>query len=298
MAVTLIVGDEKEYQIHCIAVRLREMGSEVRCLQLSDFPLKNAISWQPDCGQGYLHLNNESFSFNDIKSVYWHRAQACQSEQATTGNWLKKEVQSALSPLLNCLSIRWINPISALQYHQNKPRQLNHAVRLGAVIPPTYIGNNPRCALDFLRQHSVCIFKPVQGGALTQPVCHKQRHMDHLQSALRLAPVTLQAKVGTSNVRTFVLGNTLLSAELKTDYLDFREDSNVQVHVVTLPDNIANLARRICRGFGMIWCAIDWRIDAYGQFYFLEANPCPHFYRFEQLTGLPVSEELGRLLLH
>jgi len=298
MTLTLIFGDEREFQVHHFAKKLRHLGRLVKCLLLSDFPNKNSISWEPDCGQGYIHLGEKSYSFNDIKSVYWHRADCSRDEDISSVRWLKKETQSALSPLLNCQGIRWVNSLSSLQYHLNKPRQLNHAVRLGALIPPTYIGNNPEHAFAFLSRHKDCIFKPVQGGCLTKCVNKELRDMDHLKQALCKAPVTLQEKVGSTNIRTYVLGNRILSAELVSSQIDFREDVETRAKVVTLPEREANLARRICRGFGMVWCAIDWRTDNYGNYFFLEANPCPYFHRFEELSGLPVSDELSRLLLH
>jgi len=298
MALTLIIGDEKEYQIYQFANKLRQKGRAVKCLLLSDFPHKNSISWEPDSGQGYLHLASEAYHFNDIKSVYWHRAEPRSHDGTDAGNWIKKETQSALSPLLNCPDIRWVNGLSSLRYHLNKPRQLNHAVRLGALIPPTYIGNNPEYAFAFLSRHKDCIFKPVQGGSLTKRVCNEQRDMGHLEKALCKAPVTLQAKVGSTNIRTYVMGSRILSAEIISSQIDFREDAHTRAKVVTLPENETNLARRICRGFGMVWCAIDWRADNYGNYFFLEANPCPYFHRFEELSGLPISDELSRLLLH
>ena len=299
MQLTLIIGDEDEPQTHKFAEYLRRQGYDVHCFLVTDFPDKLGVSWSPDCGQGKLHLGKLECRFESIKSIYWHRTEPMpngnHTEQST---WLKKERFSALSPLFHCNGIRWVNSFSAIQYHLNKPRQLNHAVRLGATIPPTYIGNSVEEADSFLSNHKQCIYKPVQGGTTTKVVTKAHRNKAHLAQALSKAPITLQARVGVTNVRSYVIGNQIFSAELATEAVDFRDDAATDAKVIDLPFPERDLARRLCRGFGMEWCAIDWRRDEAGQYYFLEANPCPYFIHFENVTSLPISRELGHLLVH
>ena len=48
----------------------------------------------------------------------------------------------------------------------------------------------------------------------------------------------------------------------------------------------------IMRVLGLRWTAIDWRRDAAGEYYFLEANPSPMFIAFEQHSAYPILDTL------
>lgn len=291
MSVILIFGDEQEPQTGEFANNLRHRGADVQCLMFSDFPDKLSVSWSPENNSGVLHLTHQDYCFSKIKSVYWHKTVSAEANNNYLG-WFKEEVRSALSPFLHCNTIRWVNGLNAIQYHANKPRQLSHAVRLGAHIPPTYIGNNSAAAASFLETYAECIYKPVQGSSITKRVLPQQRSEQHLSRTLKTAPITLQAMVGCTNVRTYVIGNNLYSAELAP------HASDLAAKIISLPPHVAALAHRICRGFQMLWCAIEWRRDDKGNYYFLEANPCPHFTHFENQTALPIQQQLANLLVH
>ena len=99
-----------------------------------------------------------------------------------------------------------------------------------------------------------------------------------------------------TNIRTYVLGDSVFSAEIRSNAEDFRTDENAELIPLTLPDNIAQQAKAICHALGLAWSGIDWRRTPAGDYIFLEANPSPMFANFEKLTQLPITKHLAQLL--
>src|SRR5690606_26968224 len=128
---------------------------------------------------------------------------------------------SLIKTLLIEPGIRWVNGYEAYKFHQIKPRQLSLAHRLGARIPPTIITNHPRQVIDFVETWCPAIFKPVQGGAHTEKVTPDLLEPDRLKAVLSLSPVTLQKYIAGTNIRTYVLGDKVYSAEIASESVDF-----------------------------------------------------------------------------
>ena len=109
-------------------------------------------------------------------------------------------------------------------------------------------------------------------------------------------PVTFQKYIGGVNVRSYVLGQDVLSVQIDSDELDYRNDDKASVSITIVPNEVQQLAIAICQALGMHWCAIDWRKSAKGKYFFLEANPSPYFLKVEQDTGLDITGRLVELL--
>ena len=97
-------------------------------------------------------------------------------------------------------------------------------------------------------------------------------------------------------MRSYVLGEDVLSVQIDSHELDYRNDRYAKLHTTIIAKPIKQLAIRICKTLGMQWCAIDWRKSAKGTFFFLEANPCPFYLKVEKETGHDITGRLVRLL--
>ena len=111
-----------------------------------------------------------------------------------------------------------------------------------------------------------------------------------------MSPVTLQEYIPGTNIRTYVIGNSIYSAEIRTNSLDFREDRDAKLIPIDLPESIQNQCFRIAQALYLKWTAIDWRLSPTGDYFFLEANPSPMFLYFEQQTQFPITDKLVELL--
>lgn len=190
-----------------------------------------------------------------------------------------------------------MNSIDAVRSHQCKPYQSRIAGKLGAHIPYTFVGNASEVASQFCSNMRDVIYKPVRGGRTAQYVNKQPNMRPLLNTLLGERPVTFQKYIAGVNVRSYVLGNDVLSVQIDSSELDYRNDDNASVSVTIVPGDVKQLAIRICQALGMHWCAIDWRKSAKGKYFFLEANPSPYFLKVENDTGLNITEKLVTLLV-
>ncbi|MGB2426439.1 MAG: ATP-grasp domain-containing protein [Alteromonas sp.] len=292
-AVSLIIGQENDPHVTHMSRCLLNRHRKVIVFDASQYPMCHSISWDPLRSEGWLTVADDELRFADICSVYWRYFPALN----TTDLIAAQDSMSTIKTLLSEPHINWVNGLNAIEGHKVKPRQLNLAHRLGAKIPSTYVGNCVQAAQRFLAQHRQVIYKPVHGGAHTRWLDADKRALEHLASVLTQAPVTLQSYICGTDIRTYVIGNQTFSVEFTSDRVDYRTDPDCRAEAVAIPSTVQKLARRIMRGLGMQWTAIDWRCDADGRFHFLEANPSPMFLAVEQDTGLPISEALTELLM-
>ena len=204
---------------------------------------------------------------------------------------------SVLRTMLQATPVFWVNSWQAYQFHKEKPLQLNLVKLQGVEIPATLISNNPEQVIEFCKGQSKTIFKPVYGGTHTQLVTDEHLEPERLSLALRLSPVTFQEYISGTNIRTYVIGDEIYSAEIRSNSLDFRADSLAQLIPVDLPDAIQQQCQAITKALMLEWTAIDWRLTPSGEYVFLEANPSPMFLHFEQQTGFGITQSLVKLLL-
>ena len=98
-------------------------------------------------------------------------------------------------------------------------------------------------------------------------------------------------------MRSYVLGHTVYTVEIRSAALDFRDDRTAAVLPVALPAAVQAQCRAIAQTLCLTWTAIDWRLTPWGDYVFLEANPSPMFLHVERHTGFPITQELVHLLM-
>jgi glutathione synthase/RimK-type ligase-like ATP-grasp enzyme len=184
--------------------------------------------------------------------------------------------------------------------HQTKPVQLQlarEAIGLEAAVsfPNTVMLNSPKGVKDFANNNKHLIFKPVQGGAHTQPL--EPHHLKpEALNRLEFSPVTLQEEIVGQDIRVFVIGNQTLACEIHTQHLDFRNDQDAVITPFELPEQVAECCQTICKALDLLWSGIDLKLTNTQKFYYLEANPSPMFIGFEKRSGLSLTDHLASLL--
>ena len=298
----LILGNSEDAHAAHLKQALTQAGATVDYLDTRLFPTQLQMSWQPDTQEGYLSLpGNRRLKFQEIESVFWR----CLSEvyipplkDANQQRIAYNDSISTLRSLIQACPARWINSWQAYQFHKEKPLQLSKAKKTGLTIPATLISNSPEQVIEFARIHKQVIFKPVYGGTHTQFLTESHLEAKRLSLALSLSPVTIQEYIPGTNIRSYVIGNSVHSAEIRSHALDFREDSQAELIPVELPESIKQQCLAVTQALMLEWTAIDWRLKPTGEYVFLEANPSPMFLHFEHQTGFPITQQLIELLMN
>lgn len=300
----VLLGNETDPQILHMQSALIEAKQQPLIINTQYFGSQWQISYDPDYNDGLLHFSNNRMNYepyipmSSITSAYWHQyipPTSAMPESLHT-QWLEQEISSTLLCWFLFSETKWVNNINAIRAHQCKPAQLRTASQLGAKVPYTFVGNASDVAYQFFCNMKETIYKPVKGGKSTQLITKDHNTHRQLQSLLKERPVTLQKYIAGTNIRSYVIDSEVISVQIDSNHLDFRDDNALNPILMCLPKHIQELAKLLCTGLGMQWCAIDWRRTTSGQYYFLEANPCPFFLFVERKTGADITGRLVKLL--
>lgn len=297
----LILGNESDVHAAHLKDALIQAGAVVDYFNTYLFPTQLQISWEPNNHIGYLNLSPERrLTFQEIKSVFWRNFTGVGTpplEDFYQQTIAFNDSMSALRSLMQACPARWINSWQAYQFHKEKPLQLRQVKLLGIKIPQTLITNDPEQVIKFAQSYLKVISKPVYGGAHARVLTESHLEPKRLRLALSLSPVTLQEYIPGTNIRTYVLSNSVYAAEIRSNSIDFREDLEAELIPLQLPKAIQQQCFDIAKILHLDWTAIDWRKTPTGEYVFLEANPSPMFIHFERQTGFPITKELVKLLM-
>lgn len=296
----LILGNaEDAHALHLNNV-LTKMGVSVDYLDTRLFPTQVKITFQPQTEAGWLLLpNGRELAFADIKSVFWRTFSGVNVPNLQNSYHQTVAVNDSMSvlrSLMQACPAKWVNSWSAYEFHKEKPLQLRKAKQIGVTIPATTIANDPKRLVEFVQAYEKVIFKPVYGGSHTQFLTEEHLEPKRMSLALNISPVTLQEYIPGTNIRSYVIGEDVYAAEIRSDSLDFREDSKAELIPVELPEAIENQCLAIRKAFMLEWTGIDWRLKPTGEYVFLEANFSPMFLHFERITGFPITQSLVKIL--
>ncbi len=296
----LILGSDEDIHARHLKNALIQKGVAVNYLNTRLFPSQLQISFYPDNYAGYLQFSNgKELAFHDIKSVFWRTfygvgvADLKDSYQQTVA---VNDAMSLLRSFMQSCSAKWVNSWQAYEFHKEKPLQLSKAKQIGLTIPATIITNQPNKINEFVSHYKKVIFKPVYGGSHTQFITDTHLEPKRMSLALSLCPITLQEYIPGTNIRTYVIGDFVCSAEIRSDSLDFREDGKAELVPLEIPEFIQQQSLAVTKAFMLEWTAIDWRLKPNGEYVFLEANFSPMFLHFERMTGFPIAEKLIHIL--
>jgi len=297
----LVMGGAEDPHVQHMYHAIKDSGQKCHLLDTRQFPSLIHISWVAESSTVYLTVpGGDQLKFTDISAVYWrtiNKIEVPKTGMPDTDALAYRDCMSTLRTLLNGCNARWVNSWQAYQYHQEKPLQLAKVAELGVMIPKSLISNAPSQVKNFVKSVPRAIYKPVYGGAHTEFLDESMLDIKRLEKVLSISPVTIQEYISGTNIRSYVIGDKIYSAELKSPSVDFRDDDTTQLIPLELPQKVSQWCLKIRQTLGLEWTAIDWRRNDQGQYYFLEANPSPMFLHFEKQTNMPITKALVDLLL-
>ena len=297
----LILGNSTDAHAVCVKDALTQAGAKVDYFDTHLFPTHLRISWQPDTQAGWLTLpEGGQLNLQDIHSVFWRNFCGVRVPSLKDSNQQRvafNDSMSTLRVLMQATPARWINSWQAYQFHKEKPLQLSRVKQMGVAIPATLISNDPKRVTEFVGNRDKVIFKPVYGGAYTQSITESHLEPQRLQQVLSISPITIQEYIPGTNIRSYVLADSVYTAEIRSNFLDFREDAEAELIPLELPESVRQQSLAITKALKLEWTALDWRLKPTGEYVFLEANPSPMFLHFEKQTGFPITKKLVELLL-
>lgn len=317
--VLILTGEDDEHATH-VARMLQEAGAEAITFDLADLPGQAAVVYRGGGGartRRLLCTSQGEVELAELTSIWYRRPGLMGSSGPTLSRYCRSETAETVTGLFESLEratkVRWLPGSPARQRTAEcKIDQLVRAEALGLEIPPTLITNQPEEFLRFHREHGGKVISKIGSSAsfaleyphlvrYTEPVTRADLiHLDRLRNA----PVIFQAYVPKEvELRVTVVASEVFAAEIHSQRsrharFDWRRyDLAHTPHLPhTLPAEIQQACLDLVHGFGLSYGAIDFIVRPDGRYIFLELNPNGQYLWIEELTGLPISAAICRLL--
>jgi ATP-grasp ribosomal peptide maturase len=271
-----------------------------------DLTVSARFGTRPAYVAGRVSTPSRSAFLDRVRSVYWRRPRW--PEFAHLGDddarFAAAQVRYGLGGILYALDgPLWVNHPLKNAAADYKPAQLALADRLGLMVPPTLITNDPDEARAFIVDHGNVIFKtlrwtpyqrdgvPVTGWA--SPVTPFE-----IDASVRVTPHLFQVRIQkTADVRVLVVGRHLFAVRIESGLLDWRTDySALSYNVIDLPDQVSGALLAYLDHYGLVSGSFDLAVDTHGGYWWLELNPNGQWGWLEERTGLEMSAAFADLL--
>ena len=208
----------------------------------------------------------------------------------------------------------WVSKPSALRRAANKPLQLQLAAQLGFRIPRTLVTNDPTAARLFIDECAGRVVTKATGsgwfyatnGADATYILTNQLTSNDMQDlgAVEVSPVTFQEEIAKAfEVRVNIVGEQCLPIRIESQRsplsrIDWRryDVANTPYLPFELPAEVERRCLLLCQALGLQFGALDLICQPDGEFVFLEVNGNGQFLWAEELSGVPVSDGIARLL--
>jgi glutathione synthase/RimK-type ligase-like ATP-grasp enzyme len=309
----LIISHDKD--VHCLAVQeeLKRAGYPFTVLDLSLFPKQTQLSMEYGSHHyidSTLLLQDTQIRLNECGAVWWRRPQPfCLHDDIAGGadrNFSLNECLCAINGLWLLSDAYWINHPVNDETASRKAYQLKVAAMCGLTIPETLITNNPQKAVEFINAHGEgnVIYKSFsateQSWRETRLV--KAGELEKIES-VKYAPVIFQECIHADiDLRVTVIGSTIFPAAIHSKDTSYKYDFRMNYHECKiekypLPDELNKQLLRFMKEMGIVYGAIDLRLKPGGEFVFLEVNTAGQWLFMEQPTGMPITQNLTRVLI-
>lgn len=162
----------------------------------------------------------------------------------------------------------------------NKSLNLRLAAKYGFDVPETLVMSN-LYPLTTIPDAESKIAKPLNGGAHTRSVGELRDDEDAL---LNSPPMFIQENIAGENLRIFSVNGRLSCYHLVTSMLDYREDDQVDVVEIEVPQPLIEPTKRLVSEKQFDYSALDFRCrSGFEDPVFLEINSFPMFVRFDNV---------------
>jgi RimK-like ATP-grasp domain len=324
-AVVLAISDHTDMHIPLVGRHLEAMGIPLVQFNTADFPLRVELThiYERETRGSLLRLPGlQPLDCKKIRSVWYRRPEAfLLPVDLPPGqkDFAAAECREAIWGLYENTDCLWVDWPATVREASNKPHQLDLAQQLGFQIPRTLITNDASLVRSFYEAcKGKAIYKTLSRPAIThtkqnssEPTIDflvyttplEMHHLDFLDS-IRFSPCLFQEYVPKRiELRITVVGDKVYAAEIHSqdnpgtinDWRHYKSGHTAhQPHYLSA--DITELCIRLLKQLGLNFGAIDMIVTPNNQYVFLEINPAGQYGWVEQLTDLPISLALAKLL--
>jgi len=202
-----------------------------------------------------------------------------------------------------------INDPDNERIYSNKVIQLQMAHKYELTIPHTLISNDDSEVKDFIGRIKSAgrrvIFKPLKHPKHPKPELIPTRffqEQDYFRLAqVRNAPVIFQEFIEGRDLRVTIVGERVFAGEIipttNIGSQDWRLEGFSKYREFNLDERIEQKLVKLLSSMGLVYGAVDLKLAANGEIFFLEVNPAGQYLFMEVGAGLPISEAIAEHLV-
>lgn len=207
----------------------------------------------------------------------------------------------------------WFNPIEKVLKSENKIYQKAKALEYGLSIPNTLISSDPQSIKDFYLNTSAnakkLIYKVVSASPIQDEVFYTneftEENIKKIDSVVG-SPIILQERVEKDyELRIIYVAGKIFSAKIDSQKipdsevkLDWRKkpllnDFEVPISACEIPKSLEKKIVKYMQALGLRYGALDFILDKYGNYIFLEVNPSGQWYFVQSRTSLQIAKAIA-----
>jgi len=315
----LIVTSKDDAHADHIITLCNDRGWSERVVRLNteDFVKNCQVSFDGSNFQVAIKDSERVLGSNEIRAVWYRRPKdfdLSSENNAYVADYIRQQSTACLRGLYFCChdTAIWVNPLPSLHRSRNKLQQLQIAHQLGLNPPRTIVTNNWQDAYAFCSSvEKVCT------KSLDEPnfvldghiypfftrVLEKREIFENRESIER-CPVLFQEYIDKMfDIRVCIMGEDIFAFEIHSQehelsMHDFRGVApDLLMHAPhKLPDSVEARIYRFMQRQGLVFSAMDFVLSKEGTYHFLENNPNGQWLWLEQITGVPLSQSMLKLL--
>ncbi|MDI6785936.1 MAG: hypothetical protein QMD92_04420 [bacterium] len=315
----LMVSQKLDPHVDIIATKLNEREIPFVRFNTEDFPLNVSASISFDADDQNQILNFSSgrkIVGSDIKGVWYRRPAHFKFPEEFSPfvkTFAEQESNATIRGLWEVLNCTWINHPESNRRAELKIKQLKTASEIGLEIPKTLITNSPEDAEKFFQKTKSkgVIIKRLGGGVMLDDnngtaIYTSLIAEDNIKNVAQVknTPVLLQEYVEKDvELRITIVGDTIFPVEIHSQKsekakTDWRKDTlNLKHKIHQLPKDVEKKLIKFMKKLDLNFGAVDMILTPKGKYVFLEINPNGQWGWIQDLTGLPISEEIINLLM-
>lgn len=315
----LLITNKKDITTDFVVRELKKTHVRFYRFNTEDLWTTVSFSYTNDSNgiEAYLknHITNEIINLNSIKSVYFRRPIIPMNyvEGLSSGEFefILRENNRVLEGIYKILNNSfWVSNVSRIKEAENKIWQLNIAKELCFKIPESLISNCLLSISNFFKNSQDTVVKTLAGGLVEEDEIKNSviftSKVDRLpfKDELDGSFVFMQSEIKKkADVRVIVVGNkcfavTIDSQKNPDSLVDWRRTDKPLKHTpFELPKEIELKCQKLVSKLGLQFGAIDFILTENDDYFFLEINPNGQWAWIENLTQLPIAQEIVKLLL-
>ncbi len=290
----LIVSNSADVTADFLAARLRSEGVEY--FRFDTDVVLSTLGFRYQNGCPAVKVLDRWVPASQITSVWYRRPECLKNDQfdgSPEGKYALSEWTEAIEGFFSHIpKERWLNFPSANSVASNKLGQLSSAAKIGFLVPPTLVTQEPDDLRRFFEEHQgKIIAKPMAPAYISRPDSEKDTLIytnrigpEDLQCLddLTCCPTLFQQLVDKrTDVRITIVDEEIHAVSLSaSDVLgeqrcDIRRNNmaDVDYELISVPPSIAKSLKELMKIYGLRFAAIDMAITKSGEWIFFEVNP-------------------------